>query len=122
MRAKGLDMSQLATIVAHLDKVCSLTWKMFVLVHRLGVDFGAAWGMKVEAEVVLCIVDFALYEVVLIAILFLSEDDLGKGLVNFSSCGVTPFVGADVKGGLCDGASERFGKDGDTQGTREHVG
>ena len=105
-------MSQLATIVAHLNEACSLTWKMFVLVHWLGVDFGAVWGMKAGVEAVLCIVDFALYKVVLVAILFLSEDDLGEGLVDLNSRGMTPFVGADVESGLRDGASEGLGKDG----------
>ena len=111
VRAKGLNVSWLATVVAHLNEVRSLTWKTFVLVHWLSVNFGAAWGMKAGAEAVLCVVDFALYEVILITILFLSKDNLGEGLVNFSSHGVTPFVGADIEGRLRDSAFEGLGKD-----------
>ena len=82
-----------------------------MLVYRLSVGFSAAWGMKVGVEAVLCIVDFALHEVILITILFLSEDDLGEKLVNLGSCGVTPFVGVDVEGGLHDRAFKGLGKD-----------
>ena len=105
-------MSWLATVVAHLDEACGLTWKMLVLVHQLGVDFGSAGGMKAGAEAVLCIINFALHEVILITILFLSEDDLGEGLIDLGSRGVAPFVGADVEGGLRDCAFEGLGKDG----------
>ena len=105
MRAKGLDMSWPATVVAHLDEVCGLTWKMFVLIHQLGVDFSVTWGVKAGVETVLCVVDFALHEIILVTILFLSKDDLGKGLVDLSLRGVTPFVGANVEGRLCDGVT-----------------
>ena len=66
--------------------------------------------MKAGAEVVLCIIDLALQEGVLISILFLSEDDLGEGLVNLSLCGMAPLVGVDVEGGLSDGAFKGLGK------------
>ena len=112
MRAKGLDVSWPATVISHLDEACGLFWKMLVLVHWLGVDFSAAGSVKAGVEAVLCIVDLALQEGILIAILFLSEDDFGEGLVDLCLCGVVPFVGADVEGGLSDGAFEGLGKDG----------
>ena len=104
-------MSQLATVVAHLDEVCSLTWKILVLVYQLGVGLGAAGGMKVGVEVVLCIIDFALHEVVLVTILFLSEDDLGEELVDLGLRGMAPSVGANIEGELHDCAFEGLGKD-----------
>ena len=111
MRAKGLDVSWLATVVAHLDEACGLTRKMLVLIHRLSVGFGAAGGVKVGVEAILCIVDLALQEGILITILFLSEDDLVKGLVDLGLRGMTPSVGVDIEGRLSDGAFEGLGKD-----------
>ena len=105
-------MSWPATVIAHLDEACGLAWKMLMLIHQLGVDFGVVGGMQKGVKAVLCIFNLALQEGVLIAILFLSEDDLGEGLVDFSPGGVAPFVGADIKGGLSDGAFEGLGKDG----------
>ena len=111
MRAEGSDVPQLATVIAHLDEVCGLTWKTLILVYQLSVGLGAVGGMKARAKVVLCIINLALQEGVLITILFLSKDDLGEELVNLGPCGVKPSVEADVEGRPSDGAFKELDKD-----------
>ena len=98
-----------------------LARKMLVFVHQLGVCFSVLGGVQARVEAVLCIIDLALQEGVLIAVFFFSgsmlfrafsEVDLSEVFVNFGPFGMVPFVGMDVEGRLGDGAFKELGKNG----------